>query len=184
MTKPRRKKPASAAMTTAALVPANKFDEVLGLIEAARRRAYQAANTELVGLYWKLGEHISKKIASAEWGEGVVDDLAATIARQYPGMRGYTRRNLFRMRQFFEAYRDQKKVSPLVTQLPWTHHLLILGQAKLPEERHFYILAAIRGRWSKREPSAEATSPTARAQPASAAASAIEVGNSDLIAAV
>jgi hypothetical protein len=107
-----------------------KFDEVLALIEAARRRAYQAINTELVGLYWELGAYISKKIASAEWGDGVVDELAATIAGQYPGMRGYTRRNLFRMRQFFEVYRGQKKVSPLVTQLPWTHHLIILGQTK------------------------------------------------------
>lgn len=159
MTPPRRKKPAKAAMKivspvvrqTAAIVGATKFDEILALIEAARRRAYQAVNTELVGLYWELGAYISKKIASAEWGESVVDELAATIARQYPGMRGYTRRNLFRMRQFFEAYRGQKKVSPLVTQLPWTHHLLIFGQAKLPEERHFYILAAIQGRWSKRE---------------------------------
>jgi len=133
------------------LAAARKFDEVLALIEAARRRAYQAINTELVGLYWELGAYISKKIASAEWGDGVVDELAATIARQYPGMRGYTRRNLFRMRQFFEVYRGQKKVSPLVTQLPWTHHLIILGQTKLPDGRHFYMRAAIKERWSKRE---------------------------------
>jgi len=81
----------------------------------------------------------------------VVDELAATIARQYPGMRGYTRRNLFRMRQFFEVYRGQKKVSPLVTQLPWAHHRIILGQTKLPDERHFCMLAGIKERWSKRE---------------------------------
>ncbi len=141
----------AAQRRSATLAVARKFDEVLALIEAARRRAYQAINTELVGLYWELGAYISKKIASAEWGDGVVDELAATIARQYPGMRGYTRRNLFRMRQFFEVYRGQKKVSPLVTQLPWTHHLIILGQTKLPDERYFYMLAAIKERWSKRE---------------------------------
>jgi len=128
-----------------------EFDEVLALIEAARRRAYQAVNTELVGLYWQLGEYISGKIASAVWGARVVDDLAATIAREYPGMRGFTRPNLFRMRQFYEAYRDDRKVSPLVRQLPWTHHLIILGQAEYAEEREFYMLAAIKGRWSKRE---------------------------------
>jgi predicted nuclease of restriction endonuclease-like (RecB) superfamily len=66
-------------------------------------------------------------------------------------MRGYTRRNLFRMRQFFEAYRDQEKVSPLVSQLPWTHHLIVLSRTKHPEDREFYMLAAIRGRWTKRE---------------------------------
>lgn len=66
-------------------------------------------------------------------------------------MRGYTRRNLFRMRQFYEAYRDDKQVSPLVTQLPWTHHLIVLSQTKHPEEREFYLLAAIKKRWTKRE---------------------------------
>lgn len=131
--------------------PARRFDEVLALIEAARRRAYQAVNAELVSLYWQLGEYISRKIASAEWGDGVVDELAATIAREYPNMRGYTRRNLFRMRQFYEMYRHDKKVSPLVTQLPWTHHLILLSQTTHPEEREFYMLAAIKDRWSKRE---------------------------------
>jgi predicted nuclease of restriction endonuclease-like (RecB) superfamily len=126
----------------------HRFAEVLALIEAARRRAYQAVNAELVMLYWRLGEYISAKIATAEWGDGVVNELADTLARRYPGMRGYTRRNLFRMRQFFEAYRGQERVSPLVTQLPWTHHLIILGHARHPEEREFYILAAIKERWS------------------------------------
>lgn len=128
-----------------------KFDEVLDLIESARRRAYQLINTELVSLYWQLGEYISKKIERAEWGDGVVDELAAAIAKRYPGMRGYTRRNLFRMRQFFEAYRSQKKVSALLTQLPWTHHLIILGQTEHMGEREFYLLTAIKERWSSRE---------------------------------
>jgi hypothetical protein len=61
-------------------------------------------------------------------------------------MRGYTRRNLFRMRQFFDAYEGEKKVSPLVTQLPWTHHLILLSQTKHSEERGFYMVAAIKGR--------------------------------------
>src|SRR5882724_9135033 len=142
-----RQIPASATP----IASGGKFEEVLALIESARRRAYQAVNSELVSLYWQLGEYISKKIASAEWGDAVVDELAATIARHYPGMRGYTRRNLFRMRQFFEAYQGDKKVSALLTQLPWTHHLLILAQAKLPEERVYYMLAALKGRWTSRE---------------------------------
>jgi predicted nuclease of restriction endonuclease-like (RecB) superfamily len=136
---------------SAALESEARFAEVLALIEAARRRVYQAVNTELVDLYWQLGAYLSQKIESAEWGDGVVDELAATLARRYPGMRGYTRRNLFRMRQFFEAYRGQKKVSPLVTQLRGTHHLIILSQTRRAEEREFYLLAAIKDRWTKRE---------------------------------
>jgi hypothetical protein len=103
----------------------------------ARERAFQAVNSELVGLYWQVGEHISRKIESTEWGAGVVDALAAYIARTQPGLRGFTRPNLFRMRQLYEAYRHDEKVSPLVRQLPWTHHLIILTQAKSPEEREF-----------------------------------------------
>jgi len=128
-----------------------RFAEVVALIEAARGRAYQAVNAELVAHYWELGEFISRKIASAEWGDGVVDELAADLARRYPGVRGYTRPNLFRMRQFYEAYRSNGKVSPLVRLLPWTHHLIILSQAKPVETREFYILAAIKERWPKRE---------------------------------
>jgi predicted nuclease of restriction endonuclease-like (RecB) superfamily len=128
-----------------------RFAEIIALIEAARRRVFQTVNAELVEHYWQIGEYLSRKLATAEWGDGVVEELAAALARRYPGVRGYTRRNLFRMRQFFEAYRGHKKVSPLVTQLPWTHHLIILSEAKPKETRELYILAAIKERWSKRE---------------------------------
>jgi predicted nuclease of restriction endonuclease-like (RecB) superfamily len=113
------------------------------LIAMARERATQDVNTVLIDLYWKVGEIISHKIEAAEWGDGVVDRLAQFIARTEPGLRGFTRRNLFRMRQFYEAYRNDSKVSPPVTQLSWTHHLIILGQSKRPEEREFYLRLAI-----------------------------------------
>lgn len=127
------------------------FAEVVDLIEQARRRASQAVDTELVGLYWQIGEYISAKLAAAEWGEGVVDNLAQHLARTLPGRRGFTRRNLFRMRQFYETYRGDEKVTPLLTQLPWTHNLIILTQAKRPEEREFYLRMAAQQRWGSRE---------------------------------
>ena len=97
------------------------FAEVVKLIGAARERAYRAVDSQLVGLYWRIGQYISAKLAAAVWGEGVVDRLAQHLARTMPGQRGFTRRNLFRMRQLFEAYSADEKVTPLVTQLPWTH---------------------------------------------------------------
>lgn len=127
------------------------FVEVRELIQNARRKALQAVNTELVALYWQVGEYISRKIASAEWGDGVVEELARYLARTQPGLKGFTRRNLFRMRQFYEAYSGNEMVTPLVTQLPWTHNLIILGQSKRAEEREFYLKMAIQERWSKRE---------------------------------
>jgi predicted nuclease of restriction endonuclease-like (RecB) superfamily len=68
-----------------------------------------------------------------------------------PGLRGFTRPNLFRMRQFYEAYQGDAIVSPLVRLLPWTHNLIILSQSKRPEEREFYLRMAGQEKWSKRE---------------------------------
>ena len=127
------------------------FSDVVRLIAASREKAIQSVNTALIELYWEVGAMISRKIEAAEWGDGVVEQLAQFIARTEPTLRGFTRRNLFRMRQFYEAYREDSIVSPLVTQLPWSHHLIILGQSKRPEEREFYLRLAIRERWSKRE---------------------------------
>lgn len=127
------------------------FAEVVAMIQVARGRALTAANTALVGLYWQVGEYISAKLEAATWGEGVVDALALYIQQRHPNLRGFTRRNLFRMRQFFEAYRGREKVSALLAQLPWTHHLLILGRSKRDEEREFYIRIATQEKWSSRE---------------------------------
>ena len=98
------------------------FNEITQLIHAARQRAVQAVNTALIELYWQVGEIISRKIAQAEWGDGVVAQLAEHLAQTQPGLRGFTRPNLFRMRQFYVAYQWDEKVSPLVRQLPWTHN--------------------------------------------------------------
>jgi predicted nuclease of restriction endonuclease-like (RecB) superfamily len=127
------------------------FGEVAQMITAARQRAVRAVNTELVELYWQVGAYISRKIEAAEWGDGVVRQLADYLARQQPGLRGFTRANLFRMRQFYEAYRADEKVAPLVRQLSWSHHLVVMGQSKGASEREFYLRLAVQEQWSRRE---------------------------------
>ncbi|AZE04611.1 PDDEXK nuclease domain-containing protein [Pseudomonas chlororaphis] len=127
------------------------FNEVAQMIAAARQRAMRAVNTELVELYWQVGAYISRKIQAAEWGDGVVEQLANYLARQQPGLRGFTRANLFRMRQFYEVYRDEEKVAPLVRQLSWSHNLVVLGQSKQAKEREFYLRMALQEQWSRRE---------------------------------
>jgi predicted nuclease of restriction endonuclease-like (RecB) superfamily len=82
---------------------------------------------------------------------GIVPQLAQYIARTQPGLRGFTRSNLFRMKQFYEIYREDQIVAPLVRQLSWTHNLIILEQSKRPEERGFYLHMAVQEKWSKRE---------------------------------
>jgi predicted nuclease of restriction endonuclease-like (RecB) superfamily len=148
----RTAKPPVPARTTAVASADEGFDAIVHLIEAARQRAFVAVNTALIELYWQIGEHISRKITAAEWGDGVVERLAEHIAKTQPGLRGFTRPNLFRMRQFYEAYADQsEKVSALLRQIPWTHHLIILGQSKSGKEREFYLRLVAREKWSSRE---------------------------------
>lgn len=137
-------------MTLSAAAPVD-FADITQLIAAARVRAVQAVNTTLIDLYWQVGQIISQRIAQAQWGDGVVAQLAAHLAHTQPGLRGFTRANLFRMRQFYEAYQAHESVAPLARQLPWTHNLIILSQSKRPEEREFYLRLAIQEQWSKRE---------------------------------
>jgi len=129
----------------------NRFNEVLALIQSAKQQAVQAVNTQLIELYWQVGAYISRKLEDAEWGDSVVSQLAEHLARTQPGLRGFTRSNLFRMCQFYETYRAEEKVAPLVRQLSWSHNLIIFSQSKRPEEREFYVRMAIKERWSRRE---------------------------------
>jgi predicted nuclease of restriction endonuclease-like (RecB) superfamily len=147
----RSRKSRSTAATITPPSHATTFREVLVLIERARHRAFSAVNTELIDLYWRVGEFISRKIETAAWGQGVVAELAAYIQHRHPNLRGFTRASLFRMRQFFDAYRHDKKVAALLRQLPWTQNLLILARSKRAEEREFYLRLAIREKWSSRE---------------------------------
>ena len=127
------------------------FDEVVRLIHAARHRASRAVNVELIDLYWKIGSVISQRVESEGWGKGTVGSLSAHILREQPGTRGFSPQNLWRMRQFFETYRDAPELSTLVRELPWSANLHILSGAKRPEEREFYLRLATRNRWNVRE---------------------------------
>jgi predicted nuclease of restriction endonuclease-like (RecB) superfamily len=131
--------------------PTNGFDAVVAMIRAARTQAVAAVNTTLIDLYWQIGEYLSAKISTNEWGDGTIEQLAKHIHQQQPGATGFSARNLWRMRQFFDTYAASPKLSPLVRQLSWTHNLMILSRSKRDEEREFYLRMAIRERWGKRE---------------------------------
>lgn len=129
----------------------NHFDKITNIIETARNNALQAVNTELIKMYWNVGEYLYELTSNSTYGDKIIDEIAEYIAQSNPTIKGFNRRGLYRMRQFYEAYKDDAIVSPLVTQLSWTNHLIILSGAKSAEERRFYIELAIRERYSKRE---------------------------------
>jgi len=143
-------KSASLTVKRSSLAAGSRFDEVARLIEEARRRATRAVNVELIELYTRIGAVISRRIASDGWGKGTVEELAAYLARRHRGTRGFSPQNLWRMRQFFEAYRHAPDLSTLSRELPWSSNLLILRVSR-PEEREFYLRMAIEGRWNVRE---------------------------------
>ena len=144
------KKPPADGLATQAPEEA-AFAEVVGLIQTARGRTLQAVNTEMIDLYWRIGDYLHHKIEADGWAKGTVVQLAAYIAQREPGRRGFSPQNLWRMRQFYEAYRQQAKLSSLLRVLPWTHHMIILGQSKRPEEQAFYLRLAAQEKWSSRE---------------------------------
>jgi predicted nuclease of restriction endonuclease-like (RecB) superfamily len=90
-----------------------EFENIVRLIEAAQNRAYSVVNAELVLLYYDVGQIVSQKVDSGSWGEGTVDELAKFIDRKLPGLRGFNRRGLYRMKQFFEVYSVEKFVAPI-----------------------------------------------------------------------
>ena len=120
------------------------FVEISQIIENARENAYRKVNEELILMYQKVGKFLSEKSQEASYGDRYIDALAAYISEQFPGIKGFNRRGLYRMKQFYETYAGNEKVSPLVTQLSWTNHLLIMSGSKSEEEREFLCASPLR----------------------------------------
>ena len=134
------------------LTPYNdQFKKIVDIIESAKERAYRKVNEELILMYRDVGEYISKNSENASYGDAFVQKLADFFAENYPDLKGFNRRGLYRMKQFYELYKDNEKVSPLVTQLSWSNHLKIMSACKTMEERIFYMNMCVRDRLSKRE---------------------------------
>lgn len=129
-----------------------QFAEVVSLIQQTRTHVIRLANTALIDLYWNIGQYISEKIEASDWGDGVVKQLADYIAQNAPEAKGFSDKNLWRMKQFYETYNGvDEKLSPLVRQISWTNNLIILSRTKTIEEKEFYLKECIEERLSKRE---------------------------------
>ena len=186
----------------------NEFLQIVRLIQTTRFRALSAVNSELVNLYWQVGQSISMRLEKATWGDGMVTELAQYIQKHHPEIKGFDKVNLYRMCRFYDLYKNLPIVAPVVRQLQnnknepdpivaplvrliqdnenepdtivapvdqqlqditfdlsdltdirntilsqisWSHHLIVMGRCKTPEEREFYIRLCIRDHYSKRE---------------------------------
>jgi len=128
-----------------------RFTDIIQLIKQSRTNAIKAVNAELINLYWNIGEYISKKIEQSEWGDSVVTELASFIQTHEPDIKGFSDKNIWRMKQFYETYKDSPKLSPLVREISWTNNLLIFSRCKSIEEMEFYLKLVKQESYSKRE---------------------------------
>ena len=127
------------------------FSEIINMIETRRNNAYKKVNEELISLYWDFGKYISEKVQDSNWGDKIVDKLVEFMKREYPTMKGFNRAGIYRMKQFYETYKDNEIVATLVRQISWTHNVMILGSTNTIEEKEFYIRMCIKNNYSKRE---------------------------------
>lgn len=127
------------------------MNNVINIINTARENALRRVNEELINMYWQVGQYLHLESEKASFGDAYIDSIAEEIQNEFPGIKGFNRRGLYRMKQFYETYYENKIVSPLVTQISWTNHLLIMSSCKSDEEREFYIKLCIKENYSKRQ---------------------------------
>ncbi len=129
----------------------NPFSDIIQLIKQSRTNAIRAVNSELINLYWSIGEYISKKLEIAEWGDSVVIESARYIQQHEPEIKGFSDKNLWRMKQFYETYKDLPKLSTGLRELSWSHNLAIFSRCKTTVEREFYLNLTKQENYSYRE---------------------------------
>ena len=124
--------------------------EVKTQIRQRQLQALRAVNSELLALYWWLGENISQRQNSLGWGKSVVENLARDLQAEFPGRNGFSVQNLWGMRQFYNEYRDKPKLQSLIGEISWAKNLLIMARCKDDLEREFYLRATARFGWTSK----------------------------------
>ncbi|MGD0455838.1 MAG: PDDEXK nuclease domain-containing protein [Solirubrobacteraceae bacterium] len=120
-------------------------------IRESQARAARAVNTELVMLYWSIGREILGQQQASGWGDDVVGRIAQDLSADTGSARGFSRRNLFYMRRFATIWPDPEKVPPVVAQIGWTAHRVLLDACgDDPDLYAWYATKAAENRWSRR----------------------------------
>jgi predicted nuclease of restriction endonuclease-like (RecB) superfamily len=129
----------------------NRFKDIIKLIKHSRTNAIKSVNAELINLYWNIGAYIHKKIEQSEWGDAIVTELSDFIRLNEPEIKGFSDKNIWRMKQFYESYKDFQKFASVLREITWTNNLIIFSRCKTIEEKEFYLSIARLENYSKRE---------------------------------
>lgn len=140
-------------MKSLAFTPNNEywswFKTIKEKIQKAQIKAALSVNKELLSLYWSLGKEIVEKQNASKWGDGVIKQLSFDLKREMPNHKGFSRTNLFYIRQWYLFYKDSELVQQLVGLIPWGHNVTILENTKDIKEAEFYIKKTLENQWSR-----------------------------------
>lgn len=124
------------------------ISEIKNKVRNAQYEAMKAVNVALINLYWEIGKSISEK-QTENWGKSIVPTLSKELQIEFPGVGGFSTTNLWLMMQFYTEYQLDINLQPLVGEISWSKHTLILRKCKDSREREFYILSTKKFGWTK-----------------------------------
>ncbi len=125
------------------------LDHVRQRVRQARYQALRSVNKELISLYWDIGKAIVERQGDESYGRSLVERLSRDLREEFPGLSGFSARNLWYMRNFYLSYRDNIKLQPLVAEIGWSHNIIIMDRCRGEAERDFYICMTVRHGWSE-----------------------------------
>lgn len=127
----------------------NILNEIKQNIKVSQIKANLAVNSEMVCLYWRIGNTILEQQRKNGWGAKIIEKLSRDLLMEFPNMTGLSTRNLKYMRQFAETYDNYEIVQQVAAQIPWFHNVVIMEKVKNPDERFFYIRKTVQNGWSR-----------------------------------
>ena len=127
----------------------NFKNEITARIRSAQYEALKAVNKEMIALYWEVGKRITEQQTALGWGKSVVENLSRDIQKEFPGIKGFGVRNMWDMARFYAEYQFDEILQPLVAEISWSKHVVILTKCKETRQRQFYILATKKYGWTK-----------------------------------
>jgi predicted nuclease of restriction endonuclease-like (RecB) superfamily len=125
------------------------LQDILAKIQQARYEMLKSVSKQTVLLYFEIGKSVSKKVKSEGWGKSIVEQLSKDLQTEFPGVRGFSARNIWRMKIFYEFYAEYKKLPPVVAEIGWVQNYIILEKCKDEKQREFYLKKSKEKGWSK-----------------------------------
>lgn len=117
-------------------------------IKQAQYASLKVVNKEMIKMYWGIGAILSTKVVTG-WGKSIVESLSKDIQADYPGIKGFSKTNLWLMKQFYDCYAANEKLQQLVGEIPWGQNLLIMAKVKEDNAREYYLTKCRDNGWSR-----------------------------------